>query len=92
MPENKQELINLALVYFRSLNFRQTMKAPIVFTCKHLSYEITADSAEVLDSCNHQEADTRLVLLAGSHDTPVVVISKDTDVGFISLCCKLVEA
>ena len=45
-----------------------------------MSYEITADSVEVLDSCNHQEADTRLVLHAGSHDSPVVVVSKDTDV------------
>lgn len=44
-------------------------------TCK-----ITSLDVERILDCNHKEADTRLVLHACLHDTPVVIISSDTDV------------
>eukprot|EP00794_Sanderia_malayensis_P016276 gene16276-biopygen13830 len=45
-----------------------------------LTRVIDRNSSKVLHECNHEEADTRLVLHASLADTDTVVVSKDTDV------------
>ena len=38
------------------------------------------DDQDQLNECNHEEIDTRIVLLASQETNDVVVVSKDTDV------------
>eukprot|EP00795_Rhopilema_esculentum_P011083 gene11083-biopygen13452 len=53
---------------------------PLVFTEQEQQWEITRDGASESYECNHEEADSRLVLQACEKDTVVVVVAKDTDV------------
>ena len=76
---NKKDLIRLASKFFRSEEGRRHLKMPLVFTEQEQQWEITLDGASDSFECNHEEADSRLVLLACEKDTVVVAVAKDTD-------------
>ena len=77
--ENKNNLVRLALEFFKSLEGRLLLRVPLIFTCAEKRYEISQDGVEVLQFCNHFEADTKVIFQAATDDTPVVVVAKDTD-------------
>ena len=76
----KKTLIRLASKFFKSEEGRQHLKVPLVFTEQEKLWELTRDSVSKSIECNHEEADSRLVLQACERDTVVVVVAKDTDV------------
>eukprot|EP00795_Rhopilema_esculentum_P000988 gene988-biopygen7430 len=78
--ENKKDLIRLASKFFRSEEGRRYSKMPLVFTEQEQQWEIARDGASESFECNHEEADSRLLLQACEKDTVVVVVAKDTDV------------
>eukprot|EP00794_Sanderia_malayensis_P021307 gene21307-biopygen16343 len=78
--ENKKDLIRLGSKFFRSEEGRQQLKLPLVFTEQEKLWEITRDGVSESIGCNHEEADSRLVLQACERDTVVVVVAKDIDV------------
>ena len=47
-------------------------------TAKSKTYRVTATAIEKLFDCNHEEADSRLVLHATIEDSDVVVVAKNT--------------
>ena len=73
-------MTRLASKFFRSEEDRRHLKMPLVFTEQEQQWEITRDGASETFECNHEEADSRLVLLACEKNTVVVVVAKDTDV------------
>ena len=79
-PENKNNLTELALDFFRSLDGRKLLRTPMIFTCAERRYEISQDGVELLQYCNHLEADSKMIYQACCADMPVVVVAKDTDV------------
>ncbi len=78
--ENKTDLISLVAKYMKRYETRKNFLVPMIFTERKETWEATKDSLKMLFYCNHEEADTRLVLHACLQDTNVFVVSKDTDV------------
>ena len=56
------------------------LKYPFVTSEEGKTYIVERHRSTLLHECNHEEADTRLVLHAAKQDTDVVIVSKDTDV------------
>ena len=77
---NKENLIRIAAKFFRSAEGRELLTIPLIITCGEGAWEISKSNVKVLPKCNHEEADTRIILHAISNDTPVVIVAKDTDV------------
>ncbi len=77
---NKDNLIRMATEFFQSAEGRKIPKTPLTITCKDEAWIISRSNVEILPRCNHEEANTRIILPANSEDTPVVVAAKDTDV------------
>ena len=78
--DNKTDLIKLFAEYLKSDEVRKMFNIPVFFTEKEKTYKIDQNGWREIFSCNHEEADYRLVLHASLYDTPCVVRSKDTDV------------
>ena len=78
--ENKTELINFFLRYFSTQNIRSRFKVKLLFTESTHSWEITPSAINMLFTCIHHEADTRIVLHASRSIKPVIITAPDTDV------------
>ena len=77
--ENKEQLIKLIFEYVEKLNKKNLLGRPI-FTTGDQTYRLENGQSDVLHECNHEEADTRLVLHAFLEKGDVVVACKDRDV------------
>ncbi len=77
---NKEELLRLILRYLETTKGMMQLKHPHIFTAGNTTYLLRDGRFSVLHNCNHEEADTRLVLHALLADSDVVVVAKDTDV------------
>ena len=78
--DNKTDLVKLALEFFKSLEGRSLLKIPLIFTCQTACYRLTKDDVNTLPYMNHEEADSKIICRVCATDTPVLVVSKDTDV------------
>ncbi len=78
--ENKENLISAIADYLQSKEGRSKLRCPVVITSNERTYQITNRSSEMLFHCNHEEADSRLILHAILANQDVVVVAKDTDV------------
>uniref|UniRef100_UPI00358E375C uncharacterized protein n=1 Tax=Myxine glutinosa TaxID=7769 RepID=UPI00358E375C len=78
--ENKTELIKFMVTYFKSDSVRSKLRIPLTVTEEQNTWLITQTKFEQLESCNHHEADTRLVLHASKCEGSVVIKASDTDV------------
>ena len=78
--ENKKELIELAANFFQTSEGRKLISVPFIFTCGENTLALTKTTSNELFKCNHEEADTRLILHASLQNTNVVIVAKDTDV------------
>ena len=78
----KQQIIELIKDYIlkERSSILQLQNISFIITAKNKVYKITNDITENLPDCNHEEADTQLVLRASQSNTDVVIVSTDTDV------------
>jgi hypothetical protein len=71
--ENKTDLIKMAANFFKSEDRKKQLSVPQ----KDETWRIPKDEEAIsLFKCNHEEADTRLILHACLQDTNVVVVAK----------------
>ena len=78
--ENKNGLIRSLSRFVQSVEGMKYLKYPFVISEEGKTYIVERHRSTLLHECNHEEADTRLVLHAAKQDTGVVIVSKDTDV------------
>ena len=78
--ENKTELIRFLVHYFKTDSVRSKLKIPLTVREEENTWLITQTNIEKLESCNHDEADTRLVLHASQSTGPVIIRATDTNV------------
>ena len=78
--ENKTDLLRLLTEYLKREDVSKTLRIPIIVNDKDNTRKISGDSQSIIFECNHEEADSRMVLHNCLEDTNVVVVSKDTDV------------
>ena len=76
---NTLQLLELIRRYVIEDDGRKLTTKPFIITVGDKTYRLQDGSLEIED-CNHEEADTRLVLTALKLETDVVVVAKDTDV------------
>ena len=77
---NKEELINIIARYLQSENARKNMPFPMIVNNKYKTMHISSTEVSEMFSCNHEEADYRIVLHALLCKENLVVVAKDTDV------------
>ena len=77
--ENKTDLIRL-IARFLKEDECYTGAMPLVFTVCNEKFPVLNGSAQEMEKCNHEEADTRLILHAVKSTQDVVIVAKDTDV------------
>ena len=65
--------------YLHSGNGRKMIKVPYIITAGNKLYKLQKDG-DADEKCNHEEVDTRLVLIAFKEQTDVAIVAKDTDV------------
>ena len=71
----------MAANFFKTEDGKKQLSVPLIFTKKEEMWRITKDEeARSLFKCNHEEADTQLIVHACLQDTNVVVVAKDMDV------------
>ena len=77
--ENKNDLIQL-LARFLKEDGVYNGTIPLVFTSSNATFRVCDGTVAEVDECNHEEADTRLILHAAASTQDVVIVAKDTDV------------
>ena len=78
--DNKNELISLFVKFLISPERRRELKIPFTITEGEKTWKINEADFESSFLCNHEEADSRIVLHASQSTKNVVVVAKDTDV------------
>ena len=78
--DNKTELIRFISEYCKSDKVRRKLKVPLTITAEDKTYLIESTGVQELSTCNHHEADTRIILHAVNTSDPVIVIASDTDI------------
>ena len=73
--ENKTEVINFFLRYFRS-----SFKFKPLFTESTSTWEITPFAINILFTCNHHKTDTRIALQVSRSKKPVIITATGNDV------------
>ena len=66
--------------YFSTPKVRSIFKVKLFFTESTNTWEIKPSGTNTLFTCNHHEADTRIVLHTSISIKPVIVTATDTDV------------
>ncbi len=83
--ENKTELIQFLVEYYKLPTVRLKLKSPLTVTSEETTWHITSSSVTQLASSNHHEADTRLICEASKSNNPVIIRAADTDI-LILMC------
>ena len=73
--ENKTEVINSFLRYFRS-----RFKLKLLFTESTNTWKITPSAINMLFTCNHHKTNTRIALRLSKSKKPVIITAAETDV------------
>ena len=77
--DNKNQLIKIILRFILSEEGKKLLRFPFIITSGDDIFRID-NGQQTEKKCNHEEADTRLILLAHQERNDVVVVAKDTDV------------
>ena len=64
---------------------RKNFKIPVIVTEGEHTWKITGNERKMIFKCNHEEADTRMILHALLSEDDCVICSKDTDVMLLML-------
>ena len=83
--ENKSELVKAITNYYKSKSIREKLKHPLVMTHEEKTWIFTSNQVNEDLSCNHIEADTRLIMAASKSKHPVVIRASDTNI--LALMC-----
>ena len=65
--------------FIKSNKGRPLINSPFIVTARDKIYRFQ-NGQEKVNECNHEEADTRIILLASQETNDVAVVAKDTDV------------
>ena len=82
--ENKEDLISLFATYLKSEDW-VSQTTPVYFTRKAETWEHHHQTSRRIGDCNHEEADTRMLIHALRENTNVVIVARDTDVLMIMI-------
>ena len=74
--KNKEELINIIVKFIKSNKGRQLINSPFNVTVRNKTCGFQ-EGQDKINECNHEEADTRMILLAYQEINDVVVVAKD---------------
>ena len=78
--ENKKQLLGLISKYVLADKGNE-IKVPFIITVGDENYKLKrTGEVESKTNCNHEEADSRIVLLALEANSDVVIVAKDTDI------------
>ena len=77
---NKQDLISLFTSYLKNESIDLSQNMPVFFTNKDETWRVSQNALSRLPDCNHEEADTKMLVHALREDTDVVIVARDTDV------------
>ena len=77
--DNKDELLASLVCCMKSKEGSMSLRYPYIVTCRDETFSLGTD-VTLLHRCNHEEADTRLVLHAFLANSDVVIVASDTDV------------
>eukprot|EP00794_Sanderia_malayensis_P005787 gene5787-6485_t len=93
--ENEIELVQALVKHYTKENNRATLKIPLIITEEEKTWIIRQTGSEELDSSNHIEADTRIILEVSKSNHLAVVKAADTDI-LVLMCyvfgaCQPVE-
>ena len=77
--ENKTELIQFIVGYYKAGNFQRKLKIPVTITCGEDTWLLDTVDVHQFPSCNHHEAVTRIIQYAvqSNNFSPVVVAASD---------------
>ena len=78
--DNKEELLSTLVNYVTSEDGISSLLYPFIISCKDKTFNIANSNPTLLHQCNHEEADTRLVLHAFLAAGDVVIVASDTDI------------
>ena len=78
--ENKADLLHHFTDYIKRDDVRKKLPLTVIFTLRNETWEVSSTVKRFLHSCNHEEADLRIMLHCQMEDAPVIVIAKDTDI------------
>ena len=78
--DNKTDLIELLAQYMQSVECRSKLPYEFIVTVNEKTVKVSNTSLQVLSNCNHEEADTRLILHAILSEKDCVIVASDTDV------------
>ena len=81
--ENKEQLLLLLSGYVENLAKNQLLLMPLIFIAGDQTIRLENGQDCVKIICNHEEADTRLILQAYEENCDSVTVSKDSDVLFL---------
>ena len=77
--KNKEELINIIVRFVKSCRGQQLIGPSFIVTAGDKVYRFQ-EGQERITECNHEEADTQMILFAYQETSDIVVVAKDTDV------------
>jgi len=60
--------------------YRTKLRIPLVITETCNTWLVSPEDVTLLETCNHHEADTRIVRHVSLSDKPVVIVAADTDI------------
>ena len=72
-------ITHIIVKFIESSKGRQLINSPFIVTVRDKIYGFQ-DGQYKVNGCNHEEADTRIILLAYQEVNDVVVVAKDTNV------------
>ena len=78
--DNKNDLLHQISEFLKEVDVRNQLQIPVRINDMFDTIEVTTESCATLFTCNHEEADTRMIYHALREDIPIVIVSKDTDV------------
>ena len=78
--ENKSELVKRFVDFISQPDTCKNLSVPYLINHRSTTLAISSSGVDTLFECNHEEADTRVVLHAFLSDGPVIIKAKDTDV------------
>ena len=77
---NKTQIINALVLHFKSLDVRKDLQYKLIFTEEEKMWEISRNDIIELESSNHVEADTRIIMESLRSENHVVIKASDTDI------------
>ena len=88
----KTELSQFIAGYCKARNFRRKLKMPVTIRCSEGTWLLNNVGVHQLPSCNHHEADARIIrhVVQFNDSNPVVVVASDTTFLF-SLSMPLID-